>query len=392
MSNHALVFGASGITGWAITKAILEGYPSEDAFASVTALTNRPLSLDDALWPTSSKLDVVSGIDILTAQGQEALEAEVKDRVKHATEITHVYFFAYIMDPDPDKETSVNVDLIHRAVTAIEHFSPNLKFVVLPTGTKAYGVHMIGEFPFANDLPLKESLPRIPEPYASRLFYYSQTDMLSRMSDGKSWTWCEVIPDVIIGFVPNNNVYCVAQALAIYLSLYAEIKGKGSVVQFPGTEQSYKTLCNDSSQDIVAKASIYASLHPEVTSEQRYNTADNAKTSSWSEKWPIICEYFGLKGVGPPPDGLGPQPARFLADHFGEWQALEKRHGLKSGRVVNDRSVEVFAYFVMTVLNFDRQLDMTKCHKMLGDAKIETDAKGAWWTAFDRFRQAKIIP
>lgn len=42
------------------------------------------------------------------------------------------------MDPDPDKEIAINVKLLDRAVTAIEHLAPNLKFVVLPTGTKVY--------------------------------------------------------------------------------------------------------------------------------------------------------------------------------------------------------------------------------------------------------------
>lgn len=296
------------------------------------------------------------------------------------------------MDGDPDKEISINVELIKRAVTAIEHLSPNLKFVVLPTGTKAYGVHLIDKFPFADKLPLAETLPRIPEPYASQMFYYNQTDILASMSKGKSWTWCEMMPDVIIGFVPNNNIYCLAQALATYLSLYAEINGEGSEVVFPGTDKSYNILSNDSSQDVVAKASIIASLRPNVTSEQRYNAADNARASSWSAKWPVICEYFGLKGVGPSPAGSGPQPSEYLADHYAEWQALEKRHGLKTGRVGNDRSFGGFPYFIMTMFNFDRHLDMTKCHEMMGDAKVETDAKGAWWTAFDRFRQARIIP
>ncbi|KAI4594485.1 hypothetical protein KJ359_008274 [Pestalotiopsis sp. 9143b] len=383
---------ASGITGWAITKAILDGFPTEDTFGSVTALTNRPLSLEDALWSGSTKLDVVGGLDLLTPNGQEGLEAELKARVKHAEEITHLYFFAYIMDGDPDKEISVNVELIKRAVTAIEHLSPSLKFVVLPTGTKAYGVHLIDKFPFADKLPLAETLPRIPEPYASQMFYYNQTDMLASMSKGKSWTWCEMMPDVIIGFVPNNNIYCLAQALATYLSLYAEVNGEGSEVVFPGTDKSYNILSNDSSQDVVAKASIIASLRPGVTSGQRYNAADNARPSSWSAKWPVICEYFGLKGVGPSPAGCGPQPSEYLADHYAEWQTLEKRHGLKTGRVGNDRSFGGFPYFIMTMFNFDRHLDMTKCHEMMGDAKVETDAKGAWWTAFDRFRLAKIIP
>ena len=46
----------------------------------------------------------------------------------------------------------------------------------------------------------------------------------------------------------------------------------------------------------------------------------------------------------------------------------------------------------MTMFNFDRQLDLTNVHKAWGSNKIETDAKGAWWTAFDRFRKARIIP
>jgi hypothetical protein len=43
---------------------------------------------------------------------------------------------AYIMDPDPDKEIAINVKLLDRAIKAVEHLSPNLKFIVLPTGTK----------------------------------------------------------------------------------------------------------------------------------------------------------------------------------------------------------------------------------------------------------------
>lgn len=40
------------------------------------------------------------------------------------------------MDPDPEKEIAINVQLLNRAVTAAENLAPNLKFVVLPTGTK----------------------------------------------------------------------------------------------------------------------------------------------------------------------------------------------------------------------------------------------------------------
>jgi nucleoside-diphosphate-sugar epimerase len=132
---HALVFGASGITGWAIVNAILNGYPSESAFTKVTALTNRPLPTDVAQWPKSSKLQVVSGLDLL-AGDQSTLEATVKERVSGIETVSHVFFFAYMMDAEPEKEISINVDLLKRAVTVIENLSHLLRFVVLPTGTK----------------------------------------------------------------------------------------------------------------------------------------------------------------------------------------------------------------------------------------------------------------
>lgn len=185
---------------------------------SITALTNRPIT-EAMLWPSNDKLQVVSGIDLL---GDNVI-TEMKSRVPNIEGVTHVFFFAYIYKENPDEEIAINVELLKKAITAVESLSSKLKFVVLPTGTKAYGVHILGDFPFADKLPLSEDLPRIPEPYASQNFYYNQTDWLQAQSKGKKWTWCELRPDVVVGFVPNNNVYCLAQTLATYLACYSEI-------------------------------------------------------------------------------------------------------------------------------------------------------------------------
>ena len=93
MCSDLQTVGASGITGWAITNLILGGYPTEDAFASVVGLTNRPLPLEAAQWPEPKKLTVVSGIDILNRTSQSALEAELKEKAKNISQVTHVYFF-----------------------------------------------------------------------------------------------------------------------------------------------------------------------------------------------------------------------------------------------------------------------------------------------------------
>jgi len=58
---------------------------------------------------------------------------------------------AYIMDPSPEKEIEINVQLLDRAVKAAEHLAPNLQFVVLPTGTKV--ITLIKPFSNQSDTP-----------------------------------------------------------------------------------------------------------------------------------------------------------------------------------------------------------------------------------------------
>jgi hypothetical protein len=92
VDNHALVFGASGISGWAIVNQILSDYPAKGVFSAVTALTNRPLPAEYALWPKDSRLDVVSGLDLMKGS-QEDLEASMKEKIKGIENVTQVFYF-----------------------------------------------------------------------------------------------------------------------------------------------------------------------------------------------------------------------------------------------------------------------------------------------------------
>jgi hypothetical protein len=145
-------------------------------------------------------------------------------------------------------------------------------------------------------------------------------------------------------------------------------------ISWDGKELVIKS--NDSSQDIVARFAIYASLHAEISHGQLYNASDNAIPGSWSQKWPIICEYFGLIGTAPPKGNSGPQPGKYIEEHLDEWKTLEKEKGLQMGRVGNERSFGGFQYFIMTMFDFDRQLSLEKMHKAWGKETEETDVKG----------------
>ncbi len=232
----------------------------------------------------------------------------------------------------------MNEAILERAITAVDRLSPKLSSVVLPTGTKAYGVHMVDKFPYADQLPLRETLPPLPEPYYSQIFYHNQIDCLKRLSQGKSWTWSEIRPDIIIGFVPNNNTYCIAQTLGIYLSVYRAVEGEGAKCPFPGTDKSWVCRHNESPQDMIAHLSIHASLHPEKTASKAFNVGGEETT--WSAKWPVICEYFGLKGTGPEKGST--DPGTYIKEHGKEWAELEEKHNLRTGVVGNDISHPYF--------------------------------------------------
>ncbi|CAK7221530.1 hypothetical protein SBRCBS47491_004556 [Sporothrix bragantina] len=388
MSKHALVLGASGITGWATVNELLTDHPDAQQFSKVTALTNRVLPWDISKWPQNSKLNVVSGIDLLDGT-QEDLETNLKNVISNINTVTHVFFNAYKFSSNMVEQSRSNADMLERCVTAAESLCPAFEFIVLPTGGKSYGFHLLESFPFRDSLPLKEDLPRIPEPHASELFYYWQVDRLKDLASGKKWTYCEIRPDMVVGFVPNNNAHCLAQVLAVYLSLYAHINGQGSSVPFPGNDKSWTIQSNDSSQDIVARFSIFASLRPHAAGEGRaFNVADRVRPSSWSVKWPVICSFFSLKGVGPTENSVS--PSEFMEKNAGIWQRLVAEKGLRPSSLDNDKANVKFPEYIMSLFTFNRVMSL-EAMRHAGFTE-EADEKTSWFLAFQRFRDAKIIP
>lgn len=127
----------------------------------------------------------------------------LREKVPCIETVTHVFFTAYIEKPDYPSLVRVNTDLLRNAISAVSSVSPALKTVILQTGGKRYGVEFWDKMDFTP--PLQESLPRIPKPYADNIFYYTQYDELAKLAKGSSWTFTEVVPDVIVGFTPGTN-------------------------------------------------------------------------------------------------------------------------------------------------------------------------------------------
>jgi nucleoside-diphosphate-sugar epimerase len=199
--KSALVFGASGVTGWSVVNEILNDYPKKGIWDKVYALTNRPLSVKDSFWPNDPRLNIVSGIDLLKGS-QEELEAELKSKVQGIENVTHVYFLAYKASTDLQQELKDMVAMWKRSVIASDHLAPNLEFVVLQTGAKWYGCHLLATTPQYGgtpgiEPPYREDMPRLKQPYEDMLFYHPQIDWVSDYAKDKKWNWCDTRPDIV---------------------------------------------------------------------------------------------------------------------------------------------------------------------------------------------------
>lgn len=379
--NHALVLGASGLAGWAVVDELLSNYPAAGTFKRVTALVNRPLKLEDAFWPSPSperpNLSLVSGANLLEGSAND-FAGFLKDRVLDVASVTHVYYFAYKQEDKWEVEVHANTAMLERVIGALELLAPGLQFIAFPSGTRGYGIYLPGGL---HKAPLVESMDPLPEPHRSQIFYFALQDLLRKASAGKRWTWAEVRPDAIVGFAPNGSTFNLTAHWATYLSTYATVEGPGAAVSYPGTEACYDAQSTDASSAMIARAAIWASLHPDRTGGQTYNIADSAKPMTMRARWPALAAYFGL--IGADPDPKGTMPGAYVKKH------AEKLKGQDAAAKAENWKGE-FLDSVGEYLSFDRQLSLDKLRAAGFDE--ERDPIQSWHAAFDKFRAAGIIP
>lgn len=87
--NHALVLGASGISGWSLLNQLL-AYPTAGSWSRITGTTNRPLTLAQARIPADERIKLVSGINLTTKVDQ--IVQDLREKVSDVETVTHVFF------------------------------------------------------------------------------------------------------------------------------------------------------------------------------------------------------------------------------------------------------------------------------------------------------------
>lgn len=180
----------------------------------------------------------------------------------------------------------------------------------------------------------------------------------------------------------------IGQALGLFLSLWKHVEGKHNaetlVVPFPGTRESWTAQFTDTSQDILARFHILASLSPDKTAERAFNVADGPPTA-WEREWPALCEYFGLRGGGPEERQFSAQ--QWMESHQSAWADWVREYGLKEG------ALEATSWeFMQVILSipFRRDYDLSAARQVGFTDQRETYL--GYVRCFDEMRNARIIP
>ncbi|KAL2882951.1 hypothetical protein SGCOL_001641 [Colletotrichum sp. CLE4] len=444
---HALILGASGISGWSLLNQA-RTYPTPTTFARITGTTNRALTLEEARLPADDpRLAIVSGIDF--TRGVDDVAAAMREKIPDVETVSHVFYTAYTSANGPADQAAAtaNTEFLSVAIQAIEKVSPRLAFVVLQTGGRGYGL-MCPDTVRVLRTPLREDAPRIPRPWADEVFYYAQHDLLQELSRGKGWTFSEIRPDGIVGFAPTANAMNMARGVGIYLSVWRYVFGTGAgggvgvgvgvgvgggdrdgdgvkaggvgrrvEVPFPGSLRGYRATHTDTFQDVLSKMEIFAAVvNPEECGGGKaFNVADGEAVSSWSGVWPRLCAHFGLVGVAPsspppPPSGADtnnetdadadtgtgtasgstnpPSMKAFIAKHDDAWVALAREHELDEG-AAREYNWD-FLHLMLVQCDFDREYDLTRAREVGFEEEIDT-VEG-YFTAWERMRDAKQLP
>ncbi|PYH89335.1 hypothetical protein BO71DRAFT_423085 [Aspergillus ellipticus CBS 707.79] len=386
----ALVFGASGISGWAVTKNLLE-YPTRSTFGRVIGLTNQPRTREELGFPDDPRLEVYSGVNLRGSLDE--VVKQMQETIPNVDQVTHVYYLAYsnatAWTENVTEIKRINVGMTYNAVHTSDKLCKNMVFFVLQTGTNNYGVAVFQHLDkITINTPLKEDAPRIPSPYGDEIFYYAQVDLLKEAAQGKQWRWCEVRPDQIIGHVPCTTSMTTVEPIALYLALYRYVHGPGATVAFPGTPKNYTYTYTDSSQDIMSRAEIYLSVvRPNKANGEAFNIADTATPGPWSVKWPILAEYFGLKSTGPVQKEYT-EIDEWWNDHQKDYGRMCQEYGLQRRDIGPETWVFVGAGFKL--LDRNREFSLDKIRRL---GFIEERSVGhGHLLAFDRLVEARVIP
>ena len=286
-----VVAGAQGVSG----RAVLERYATSPG-TTVYGLSRRPAD-------SAGNVQHIS-VDLLKPD-------DVKAKLGHLSETTHLVFGAYVDKPTAAEKTDVNVRLLKTLLDVFETSAPKLRHITLYQGGKAYGSDL---GPYRT--PAHEDDPRLMPPN----FYYDQEDLLRNRQKGSRWDFTVLRPGgAVCGFSLGSPLN-LTMVIAVYAAISREL---GLPLRFPGSEKVYRALYQVTSADILARATVWAG--ETAAAQNEIFNITNGDTLRWQHMWPRIAKMLGMEVADPVPFSL----ATYMADKEPVWNAIVKKENLQ---------------------------------------------------------------
>ncbi|KAI1486177.1 hypothetical protein F5X96DRAFT_656349 [Biscogniauxia mediterranea] len=211
----------------------------------------------------------------------------------HIPPPTHIYFCAYLENPDEAEASRINGGMLSNFLSALVKTGQivELQRFMLTCGLKQYGVHLgQPKNPMFEDddasLVWLEQADRPPN------FYYTQQRILEKAAEdaGNTWGWTVTYPSDVIGFA-RANFMNLTTGIGLYAAVSRELEG--SQLVFPGNKTNYCALNTWSSSRLHAEFCLWAGKAPNAKN-QRFNVV-NGDTQSWQDLWPRLAARVGCK-------------------------------------------------------------------------------------------------
>lgn len=294
MTGTALILGVEGITGSYLRNELLsEGW-------TVVGVSRRAATFEAAGYTHVS-------VDLMDRDATFAALAPF-------TQITHIYFCAFIWSENKVAEVERNMALLVNGIEAAEAASRNITHVCLYEGGKWYGCHV-----HAFKTPAYEDDPRVMPP----IFYYNQQDYLAARQADASWTWSALRPEGVGGVsisTPHNFI----QVALIYAVICKEL---GLPLRFPGTPVCRDALYEMTDARLLSRAAIFVSTREECAGEA-YNVT-NGDQFRWNQMFPYIADLLKMEYGGTQTMKL----TEMMADKGPLWAEIVRKYGLADYRL-----------------------------------------------------------
>lgn len=351
--NTALVVGASGIVGSALTDLLIsEGW-------RVAALSRSPVPRDSVI-PVAADLHDAGSV----ARAVEGLAP------------SHVFLATWSRQASEAENIRVNAAMVRHVLDAVRP-AGSVRHAALVTGLK----HYLG--PFENygkgampQTPFREDQPRLDIDN----FYYAQEDELFAAAARDRFAWSVHRPHTIIGMAVGNAMN-MGTTLAVYATLCREL---GRPFRFPGSAAQWNSLSDMTDAGLLARQLLWASTTPPAA-DKAFNVT-NGDVFRWSWMWGRIAGWFGIEAE--PFDGIVRPLEEQMKDDVGAWADIAARQGLAEPDLARlaspwhtdadlGRPIEV-----VTDMAASRRLGFTDC--------MPTD--DAFFALFEGLRAARLIP